>query len=246
MAKIEGGRLVAKILKQEGVERIFMLTGGHILSITQGCLDEGIEVIDSHHETAAVMMAEGWARATGKPGVVVTTAGPGVANAVPGLWTAQENGVPVVVLSGHCELTSFDTGGAFDQDTLSLVEPCTKWARTVYETRRCADYVSMAFRHALGGRPGVAYVEFPQDILQAEAEESEVAIPRKYRTQVGPQGDSTLVKEAVELLLGAEKPVVLASGGIWWSQAAKELQEFAELAQIPVAPVGGAANGSIP
>ncbi len=96
MAKIEGGRLAAKVLKQEGVENIFVLAGGHVLPIFQGCEDEGIRVIDTRHEQAAVLMAEGWARVTGKPGVAAVTAGPGVTNAVTGLWNAQGNTAPAL------------------------------------------------------------------------------------------------------------------------------------------------------
>ncbi|MGR3296091.1 MAG: thiamine pyrophosphate-binding protein, partial [Candidatus Bathyanammoxibius sp.] len=208
---------------------------------------EGIRFIDTRHEQAAVFMAEGWARATGKPGVAMVTAGPGVTNAVTGVWTAYENGAPIVVFGGRSEMTDFERGSLQDMNSLSMMQLITKWARAGYETKRIAEYVSMAFRHALGGRPGPAYLEFPIDVLYASVEESEVTLPQNYRTTARPQGDPSLVKEAVDLLLGAERPVVLAGGGVWWSQAAKELQEFAELTKIPVSsPVSGVGGGSIP
>jgi len=92
----------------------------------------------------------------------------------------------------------------------------------------------MAFRHALSGRPGPTYLEFPQNVLDAKLEETEIMLPRDYRTTARPQGDSALVKQAVELLLGAERPLIIIGAGVWWAQAEKELQEFIELTNIPV------------
>lgn len=246
MAKIDGGRLAAKVLKQEGVEYLFALCGGHIDPIFQGCEDEGIEVIDARHEQAAVLMAEGWARATGKVGVAAVTAGPGVTNAVTGLWNALGNGIPLVLFGGRSEMVNFERGSLQDMDSLSLMQTVSKWARAGYETKRVAEYVSMGFRHALGGRPGPVYLEFPQDVLAAEVPEEEAPIPKNYRSTTGPQGDAALVKQAVDLLLSVEKPVVLAGAGVWWSQAAAELREFVELTKIPVSVISGTAQGSVP
>lgn len=242
MAEINGGRLVAKVLKQEGVECIFGLSGGHIDPIFQGCLDEKIRVIDTRHEQAAVFMAEGWARVTGKPGVAVVTAGPGVTNAVTGLWNALERASPIIVFGGRSPLKEFEWGSLQDMDSLSLAQTVTKWARAGYETKRIAEYVSMAFRQALGGRPGPVYLEFPVDVLAAKVAEKEVTLPKNYRTTARPQGDPALVKEAVDLLLGAERPLVITGSGVWWSQAAKELREFIELTKIPLSR----GQGSVP
>jgi len=234
MARISGGRLVAKVLKQEGVECIFALSGGHIDPIFQGCLDEKIRVIDTRHEQAAVFMADGWARVTAKPGVAVVTAGPGVTNAVTGLWTALGTGSPIIVLGGRSPLREFELGSLQDMDSLSLAKTVSKWARAGYETRRIAEYVSMAFRYALGGRPGPVYLEFPVDVLAAEIEEAEVPLPTNYRTASRALGDPVLIKEAVDLLLAAKRPLVVAGSGVWWSQATKELRQFIELTKIPL------------
>jgi len=246
MAKIDGGRQVAKVLKQEGVEYLFALCGGHVDSIFQGCVDEGIGVIDARHEQAAVFMAEGWARATGKPGVAAVTAGPGVTNAVTGLWNASGNGIPLVLFGGRSEMSNFEKGSLQDMDSLSLMATVSKWARAGYDSKRIGEYTSMAFRHALGGRPGPAYLEFATDVLDTEVEEDEVTIPRDYRPTVGPAGDPVLVKEAVDLLLSVDRPVVLAGAGVWWSQAAKELREFVDLTKIPVSIISGTAQGCVP
>ena len=234
MTEINGGRLVARALKQEGVECIFGLPGGQIDAIFQGCKDEGIRLIDTRHEQAAVFMAEGWSWLTGKPGIAVATAGPGVTNAVTGIWNAQGKGSPIIVFGGKAPIGSFDMGASQDMDSLALAKTITKWAKAGYETKRVGEYVSMAFRHALSGRPGPVYLEFPQDVLDAKIDESEITMPVNYRTTARPQGDSALVKEAVELLLDAKRPLIIIGAGVWWSQVEKELEEFIELTKIPV------------
>ncbi len=245
MGKVTGGRLAVKALKKEGVSCIFAISGGHIDPIFQACMDEKVRIIDVRHEQAAAMMAEGWARVTGQPGVAVVTAGPGVTNAITGLWNSFECLAPVIVFGGRSSLAEFELGSLQDMDSLSLVTSVTKWRRGGYETKRIPEYVSMAFRQALGGRPGPVYLEFPQDVLGAEVEEGEVTFPANYRTIARPQGDSTLVKKAVELLLGAKSPVVIAGSGIWWSRAEKELQKFIELFKLPLVLIQ-MARGAVP
>ena len=181
MAEIDGGRLVARMFKQEGVECIFGLSGGHIDPIFQACLDEKIRLIDTRHEQAAVFMAEGWAWVTGKPGVAVVTAGPGVTNAVTGLWNAQGRCAPVIVFGGRSPMREFEMGSMQDMDSLALAQTVTKWARAGYETRRIAEYVSMAFRQAMSGRPGPVYLEFPTDVLYGKVDEAQAIIPTSYR-----------------------------------------------------------------
>jgi len=149
----------------------------------------------------------------------VVTAGPGVTNAITGLWNSHECLSPIIVFGGRSPLSEFEMGSLQDIDTLSLVASVTKWRRGGYETKGIPEYVSMAYRQALGGRPGPVYLEFPQDILGAEVEEEEALFPASYRTTARTEGDSTLVKKAVDLLLGAERPVVIAGSGVMWSQA---------------------------
>ena len=246
MAELHGGQLVAKMLKAEGIECLFALSGGHIDPIFQGCMDEGIQVIDTRHEQVAVFMAEGWAWLTGKPGVAAVTAGPGVTNAVTGLWNAQGKGSPIVVFGGKAPLAQFEMGPLQDMDSLSLARTVTKWAMSGYETKRIPEYVGMAFRQATSGRPGPAYLEFPADILHATVEESEVEFPRSYRTSARPEGDRKYVQEAVDLLLGAERPIVGVGNGFGLSDAVPELQEFLELAKIPCVAAPGVLPADMP
>lgn len=234
MAEVDGGDLVVRMLKGEGVQYLFSLSGGHISPIYDACLDEGIRVIDTRHEQAAAHMADGWARVTGGLGVAAVTAGPGVTDAITGLANAYEAGSPMLLIGGKSETREFGTGAMQDMDQLALVRPITKWAQTVYETRRIPEYLAEAFRHALSGRPGPVYLEIPRDVLYASVDEAQVPWPQSYRTRARVEGDSAMVRQAVDLLLAAQKPVIISGGGVRWSEAAGELQELAELAQLPV------------
>ena len=238
MAKVHGGCLAIRLLKQEGVKYLFGLSGGHINPFFDACMDEGIEVIDTRHEQAAAHMADGWARATGRPGVAAVTAGPGVTDAVTGVANAYEAASPIIVFGGRSPQREFELGSIQDMDQVKLMTPITKWARSVHETRRIPEFLSMAFRHALAGRPGPVYLEIPQDILQAEIDEEQVVMPRAYRTEARPYGDPAMVKAAVELLLKAKRPVIIAGSGVWWSGAGAELQEFIETMRLPLVLIG--------
>ena len=179
-------------------------------------------------------MAEGWARVTGQPGVAIATAGPGVTNTITGLWNAYECAAPLIMLGGRNFLSEYDMGSPQELDSIALVNSVTKWSKTCYEINRIPEYVSMAFRQAMGGRPGPVYLEVPWDVLQSQIEESEVTIPVNYRTTARPYGDQEMVKKAVDLLLKAERPIVIAGSGVWWSRAEKELLEFIEMMKLPL------------
>ncbi|MBN1614573.1 MAG: hypothetical protein JW950_08930 [Deltaproteobacteria bacterium] len=234
MGKVTGGRLAVKALKREGVECIFALSGGHVDPLFQACIDEKVRLIDVRHEQAAAFMADGWARVTGKPGIAAVTAGPGVTNAVTGLWNAYECLSPIIVFGGKAPLFEFELGSLQDLNSLSLVESVTKWRRAGYETRRIPEYVSMAFRQALGGRPGPVYLEFPADLLFTQVEESDAVFCNGYRAESRPQGDPGQVKRAVDLLLAAQRPIAIAGSGVYWSQAGEELRELIEIIGLPL------------
>jgi acetolactate synthase-1/2/3 large subunit len=182
-----GGQLLAHALKREGISRLFTLCGGHILPILDGCLDEGIQVLDARHEEAVAHMAEAWSRITGEVGVISVTAGPGVTNAVTGVANAYENGVPMLVLGGRSSLGDNEIGSLQDIDQMDLYESITKWSRVCYETDRIGEYVAMAFRHALSGRPAPVYLEVPQDILRNRVQKSEARFPENYRAVDRPR-----------------------------------------------------------
>src|SRR5438093_12646959 len=139
-----GGRLVAQQLKAEGVKNLFTLSGGHIAAIYDGCVDEGIRIVDFRHEQSAAHAADGWARVTLQPGVAAVTAGPGVTDAVTGIANAYYANSPLLVLSGKNPIVEFGMGSLQEIDQVTLVRSITKWAATCYDVRRLQDFVATA------------------------------------------------------------------------------------------------------
>src|SRR3989441_2171636 len=193
MGMIHGGWLVAKILKREGVEVVFTLSGGHIAAIYDGCKREGIRVVDTRHEQAAVHAAEGWAKCTRTPGVAILTAGPGVTDGVTGVANAYLAGSPVLVIGGAAPLSLWDRGALQEMNQIDLLRPITKWARTVHETARLSEYTSIAFRHMLSGKPGPTFLEMPMDVLNnfVESEASEAYFDPGEPAYYRPAGRSS-------------------------------------------------------
>src|SRR6267143_536245 len=142
---ISGGRLAAKALKNEGVDTIFTLCGGHIIDIYDGCVDEGIRVIDVRHEQVAAHAADGYARVTGRPGCAVVTAGPGTTDAVTGVANALRAESPMLLIGGQGALDQHRMGSLQDLPHVDMLRPITKFASSVLTTDRVADMVSMAF-----------------------------------------------------------------------------------------------------
>ncbi len=164
---ISGGHLVAKALKAEGVNVIFTLCGGHIIDIYDGCVDEGIDVVDVRHEQVAAHAADGYARVTGTAGSAVVTAGPGTTDAVTGVANAFRAESPMLLIGGQGALSQHKMGSLQDLPHVDMMTPITKFAATVPHTTRAADLVSTAFRECYHGDPGPSFLEIPRDILDA-------------------------------------------------------------------------------
>jgi acetolactate synthase-1/2/3 large subunit len=150
---VSGGHLVAKALKNEGVDTIFTLCGGHIIDIYDGCIDEGIRIIDVRHEQTAAHAADGYARQTGRLGCVVTTAGPGCTNAVTGVATAFRSESPILHIGGQSSLTQHKMGSLQDLPHVDMMKPITKFASGVFSTERIADMISMAAMRSVENTP---------------------------------------------------------------------------------------------
>ena len=248
MGLIHGGWLVAKTLKREGVEVVFTLSGGHIAGIYDGCVREGIRVVDTRHEQAAVHAAEGWAKSTRKPGVALLTAGPGVTDGVTGVANAYLAGSPVLVIGGAAPLSLWDRGALQEMNQIDLLRPITKWARTVHETSRLAEYTASAFRQMLSGKPGPTFLEMPMDVLNNFADTDTLFDPGepanyRYNGRIAPDPD--FVTKAAALLDAAERPVIMAGTAVWWCDAAEPLRQLAERIQAPVF-LNGAGRGCLP
>ncbi|HEY7123091.1 MAG TPA: acetolactate synthase [Ktedonobacterales bacterium] len=241
-----GGWLVARALKREGIEVVFTLSGGHIAPIYDGCLREGIRVMDTRHEQAAVHAAEGWAKVTRKPGVALLTAGPGVTDGVTGLANAYLANSPILVIGGAAPVGQWDRGALQEMGSLDLVRPITKWARTVVETRRLGEYTSMAFRQALSGKMGPVFLECPMDVLSnVMTDDQVVPLSEGYRTESKQPGDPKLIERAALVLRQSQRPVIMAGTAVWWCDAAAPLRAFAEQTQAPVF-LNGSGRGSLP
>jgi acetolactate synthase-1/2/3 large subunit len=234
MALVDGGDLVARAIKQEGVDTVFTLCGGHIQAVYDACLDEGIKVIDVRHEQVAGHAAEGWSRATRRCGVAVVTAGPGVTDCVTAIANAYQNRSPLLVIGGRSPLMRFEMGALQEMDHVELLRPITKWARCLYETQRIPEYIAAAFRAALTGRQGPAFLEIPTDVLFRKVEENETFFPESYRPQGRVYPDPKEIKKAAEIIARAERPLVMAGSAIYWQEAYQELRQFIEAAQAPV------------
>jgi len=245
MAQMHGGRVVAKALKAEGVPYVFTLCGGHVMPIYDGCVDEGIRVIDTRHEQTAAHAADGWAKVTGQPGVAVVTAGPGLTDAVTGVANAHRANTPMLIFGGQGPRPFADMGSLQDMNHVDLMRPITKWSVSVPEGRRLAEYVSMAFRIATTGLPGPVYLEMPIDQLFGVYEEEQVKFPAQYRTEAGIAGDPRYIERAFDLLRKAERPVALVGTQLRWSRRREAYPAFVDTFGMPVY-VNGLGRGSLP
>ena len=243
---ISGGHLVAKALKNEGVDAIFTLCGGHIIDIYDGCIEEGIRIFDFRHEQTAAHAADGYARQTGKLGCLVTTAGPGFTNAITGIATAFRSESPVLHIGGQSALSQWKMGGLQELPHMEILKPITKFASTVMSTERVADMVAMAARECFNGACGPSYLEIPRDVLDREVPVETVKLPIKdrYRASIKSQADPSAVKGVVEILKKSERPAILFGQQVWQSRSHIEANQFIEKLKIP-AYTNGASRGMI-
>ena len=230
---MHGGKLVAKALKQAGVEVVFTLSGGHIMAIYDGCLDEGIKVVDVRHEQAAVHAADAWARLNpGKVGVAILTAGPGATDGVTGLANAWRANSPILVFGGQGPLANLRKGSLQEMDHISVMRPISKWAEACYATDRLGEYVEEAIRHALSGNPGPAYIEIPMDVLGGPVDLDTAYCPAPLPTpQVRPARES--VREAVTMLAASKQPRIMVGTGVKWSNGRESLGRFLDAVKMP-------------
>jgi acetolactate synthase-1/2/3 large subunit len=244
---VSGGRLVAKALKNEGVDTIFTLCGGHIIDIYDGCIDEGIRIVDVRHEQTAAHAADGYARQTGRLGCVVTTAGPGCTNAVTGVATAFRSESPILHIGGQSSLTQHRQGSLQDLPHVDMMRPITKFASGVFSTERIADMISMAARECFAGAYGPSYLEIPRDILDAEVALDRAVIPKpgKYRASVRSIGDPADIEKLADILVRAERPAVLFGQQVFTSGSVDEATAFVRALDIP-AYMNGASRGMLP
>ncbi|MBW2243772.1 MAG: thiamine pyrophosphate-binding protein [Deltaproteobacteria bacterium] len=250
MGQKNGGEILVEMLERAGIRQFFTLHGGHLDSIFMAAEARGFAMTDMRHEQAAVHAADGWARATGEPGVAVVTSGPGVANAVSGVVNAHVDAIPMLVIGGAnpaSEDERLPLAGGYDQ--VALMAPVTKWAHRIPKIERVADQVAQALRIATTGRPGPVYLEIPIDVAFTQIDEEAIHWPSETAPTTQPCPTPQAVETAIEWLHSAERPAILLGSGAWFSDLranlGSDLLDFVERTQIPVFS-NSRAHGLIP
>ena len=232
--KKTGSQIIVECLKKEGVDIIFNYPGGAVLPLFDELQNASFRQVLVRHEQAAVHAADGYARATGKVGVVLVTSGPGATNTVTGIATAFMDSIPIVVMTGQVPTLLIGNDAFQEADIVGITRPCTKHNYLVKDLRDLARTIKEAFYIARSGRPGPVLIDLPKDILvnSTEFKYPEKVFIRGYQpTYEGHQGQ---VQRAVKLMLKSKKPIFYVGGGIISSNASKELTLFAEKLGIPV------------
>lgn len=233
MGDVSGNELVARALKNEGAEVMFFIMGGPMLDAEDACRKHGIRMIDVRHEQAAAMMANAYARVSGKPGLCAAASGPATTNLITGLAHAYTDSAPVIALGGSSPIGQVHWEAFQEIDQYSMMRPACKWVGQAVLTKRIPEYINLAYRQAMNGRLGPAYVDLPGDVLYGQVNEDEVIMPQPAKMHHRVPGDPGLVQEAVDILARAERPVLVTGSGILWSNASAELRQFVDATGIP-------------
>ncbi len=228
-----GAELFIASLKNLGVTHIFTLVGDHLNEILQVADREGLTIIDTRHESAAVHMADAWGRITRTPGVSMVTGGPGHTNSISGIATAHTTGSPILAISGMSSSKLRDRNAFQDMDQLAMVQGITKYAAVAADAGQIPFYVRKAFLEALRGRAGAAHLSVPADLLTAKVKEH-APIPTGPIEMPKPAPDAADISKLIGLLEEAKRPVVIAGSGAWWADAGEELRAFIEKTSLPL------------
>lgn len=228
--KTTGAEAIVKFLLNEDVRYVFGLLGSPMMPIVDAIYRfPGIDFMPSQHEQGAIYMAEGYAKYTRAPAVSLVTIGPGATNAATGLAEAYLESIPVIFMSmeGSTRLYSKSFCNAHEIDQMTMFRPITKACLKIERADRVVEILERAFRTAMTGRKGPVYVGIARDILGQEVD-IELRPPAAYRPLGRVQPDPVEIGKAAEILAGAEKPVILAGGGVWWAEAQNEVTTLAE------------------
>ena len=234
MENMNGGKALMKALEKEGVKQVFGLPGGMNLPMYDELYKSNIRHILVRHEQSAAHMADGYGRVSRKPGVCFATSGPGATNLLTGLATAQADSSPMIAVTGQVPIHMIGKDAFQESDIIGMANPCVKYSFQPRTSAEIPEVVRKGFYIAATGRPGPVLLDIPKDVQQNEAPMNfpdEFKI-RGYHPWTDP--DITQIEKAIDMLLAAEKPIILAGGGVIISSAFAELQSIAELLMIPV------------
>ncbi len=233
--KLSGAEIFIESLKREGVKYLFGIPGGAVIDLHDALYkQDDIKFILTRHEQAAVHMADGYARATGKPGVALVTSGPGATNTITGLATAYMDSVPIVVFTGQVPTPLIGNDAFQEADIVGMSRPCTKYNFLVKDVNELTKTIKKAFYIATTGRPGPVLIDFPKDIQVAKAEFKypETIHIRGYNPTY--HGNPKQIKKVVKAIVNSKKPLLYVGGGAIISEAHKEIHTLAKKLQIPV------------
>ncbi len=235
--ELSGGEVLIEALREEGVEFLFGYPGGAVLHIYDALYEQNsVKHILVRHEQAATHAADGYARATGKPGVVLVTSGPGATNAVTGIATAFMDSIPMVVLSGQVQSRFIGSDAFQEVDCIGITRPCVKHNFLVDSLENFAETIKKAFHVATTGRPGPVVVDIPKDFttpgVKVPFEYPKTVNMRSYSPAV--QGHPGQIRKAVDLILSAKRPMIYSGGGVVLGDAASQLTQFVELLGYPI------------
>jgi len=240
MAKIDGATLVARSLKQQGVEYMFGIVGFPVGPIAAAAQKAGITYIGMRNEQSASYAAQAAGYLTARPGAALVVSGPGVVHGLAGLANAQQNCWPMILLGGASPTYQNGMGAFQEERQVQIASPFCKFAHAVEHVHRIPFYVEMAVRQSIYGRPGATYLDLPDDIILGEVEEDKVqpaaTVADPPRTLAMPED----VEKALNVLESAEKPLVIVGKGMAWSRAEDEVRAFIERTQLPflASPMG--------
>ncbi|HUX83367.1 MAG TPA: acetolactate synthase 3 large subunit [Halothiobacillus sp.] len=235
--ELSGGQILVECLKAEGVEAVFGYPGGAVLHIYDALFQqETVKHVLVRHEQGAVHMADGYARATGKPGVVLVTSGPGATNAVTGIATAYMDSIPMVVITGQVPTHLIGNDAFQEVDNVGITRPCVKHNFLVKNVNELAQTMKKAFYIATTGRPGPVVVDIPKDVVDPSVlvpfTYPETVALRSYHPTV--KGHTGQIRKAIDLIVNAERPMVYTGGGVVLGRAAEQLTQFVRLLNYPI------------
>ena len=233
MSEIDGATLLARSLKQQGIDHLFGVVGFPVGPIAAAAQKEGIAYVGMRNEQAASYAAQAYGYMTGRPGACIVVTGPGVVHGLAGLANAQQNCWPMILIGGASETHRGGMGAFQEERQVLIATPFCKFAHGIESVRRIPYYVEMATRHALYGRPGACYLDFPDDIIGGTCELDDAVkvdrVPEPPR-MVAPAEN---IEAALDAREGAERPVVLVGKGMAWARAEDEVREFIDRTQLP-------------
>ena len=237
MELLSGAEMVVRSLRDEGVKYIYGYPGGALLHIYDAIFrQDDVEHILVRHEQAAAHMADGYARATGKPGVVLVTSGPGATNTITGIATAYMDSIPMVVISGQVASNMVGSDAFQETDMVGVSRPIVKHSFMVKDPREIPEVIKKAFYLAQSGRPGPVVIDIPKDMTNP-ADKFEYSYPKKVKLRSynpATRGHSGQIRKAVEMMLAAKRPVIYSGGGVILGGASTPLTELAKALNVPV------------